>query len=266
MEVTRSGFYKYFKKQKTPLKKEEIQIVVAMKAIAKETRGSYGKRRYAKKLQDYGHNIGVHATRTLMIEQGIESTQRRARRKYFGPKEPTIIGENKLNRIFKVALPNMIWCVDITYIETEEGTLYLAGVLDLFSRKIVGYAMSENMTEELVAKALKMATNTRKIKNKKTLHHSDQGSQYVAKTYQKFLKKKGFIVSLSRKGKCIDNAVKERFWGSLKSEWTSQKKYKTRKEATLDIIKYIDFYNSIRLHSTLGYVSPNVFEANFRRN
>lgn len=261
MEVARSGYYKYLNQA---IKEEEIRIVVAMKAIAKKFRYSYGKRRLSKALKKIGFDKGIHATKTLMRKHGIESKQRKKRCNYNYIKRQEVYGENILNRQFMVDQPNKVWCSDITEIATQEGTLYLAGMLDLYSRKIVGQAMDKNMAEDLVIRALQVAINQRQINKKKLLHHSDRGSQYVGNSYTKLMKEQNFTISLSGKGKCLDNSVKERFWGSLKSEWTDCKSYKTRLEAEMDINFYIhNIYNSERLHSALGYISPNEFEELF---
>lgn len=261
MEVARSGYYKSLK---ATIKKEEVKIVVAMKAIAKKFRYSYGKRRLSKALQKEGFGIGVYATKTLMHKYGIESKQRKVRKNYNYIKRQEVEGKNILNRRFDVEEPNLVWCGDITQITTGQGEIYLAGIIDLYSRKIIGQAMDKQMTEELIIRALQVAINQRQIKDKKLLHHSDRGSQYTAKNYKQLMEKQGFTISLSDKGKCLDNAVTERFWGSLKSEWTNGKIYKTIAIAEMDINFYIhNIYNSSRLHSALGYATPNEFEELF---
>jgi putative transposase len=265
MNVTRGGFYKHCNQIKKGIKSEKIKVAVAMKAIAKKTRYSYGSRRLSKKLKREGFKIGRYATRTLMKEFGVISKQR-PKRQYFGSSGLKTEGENYLNRKFIVSKPNEVWCVDITYIQTKEGTLYLAGILDLYARKIIGYGMADNMQEELPRNALKMAIKMRNFKNGNILHHSDRGSQYVGRMYTDTLKEYSFLISLNGAGKCLDNAVKERFWGSLKSEWIRTKIYATRKEAEADILLFIDFYNTERLHSTLDYLTPNEFEQVYYKN
>jgi putative transposase len=244
------------------MKSSDIAAGVVMKAIAKKVRNSYGARRHSIELKKAGYNKGIYATRTLMKKFEIKSVQRQ-QKKFFGSKSTKIETENKLNREFKVDGPNKAWCVDITYIQTYEGWLYLAGVIDLFGRKLIGYSMDKNMTVSLVKNALTRAIALRQVKDKKIIHHSDRGAQYVAELYQEILDKNNFIISLNKAGKCLDNAVKERFWGSLRTEWIQKKIYKTRTEAKQDILAFIDFYNFDRIHSTLGNISPYEFELKY---
>jgi transposase InsO family protein len=169
------------------------------------------------------------------------------------------VAPNVLNRNFDVDAPNKVWTADITYVWTFEGWLYLAVVMDLYSRQIVGWAMDKRMKKQLVLDAIAMAYWQRKP-SKGLLHHSDRGSQYACHDYRKRLESYGMKASMSRKGNCWDNAPTERFFRSLKSERLTACRFVTRKEATLEILDYITFYNSIRLHSTLGYVSPMAYE------
>jgi len=169
---------------------------------------------------------------------------------------------NLLNRQFKVSAPNQVWVSDITYIPTQEGWLYLATTLDLYSRKIVGWAMDQRMQKSLVIRALQMALHNRRPNPlQRLMHHSDRGSQYASKLFQKLLKANDIQCSMSRKGNCWDNAVAESFFRTLKEELVHQQRYTTRDEARLSIFEYIEvFYNQLRLHSSLGYMSPNQFE------
>lgn len=174
------------------------------------------------------------------------------------------VSENLLNRRFIVNQPNQSWVTDITFIPTNEGWLYLASVMDLFSRKIVGWSMDSTMTKELVMNALKMAYQRQKPKPG-LIHHSDRGVQYASKEYQKLLKEYRMIRSMSRKGNCYDNACIESFHGILKRELVYQTKYKTREEARTSLFEYIEFfYNSKRIHSTLNYHTPNEFEKMYK--
>lgn len=170
------------------------------------------------------------------------------------------IAENILNREFNVAEANRVWGTDITYLWTKEGWLYLAIVVDLFSRKVVGWSLDKRMTTTLVTDALTMAVWQRRPR-KGLIHHSDRGSQYASYAYQKLLRKHDMICSMSRKGDCWDNSVVERFFRSLKTEHTYHRIYDSRESARQSVIAYITFYNSERLHSYLGYLSPNQFEA-----
>jgi putative transposase len=262
MCVQRSGYYRY-KKDLAQLKSnKEVKLLIEVKALDKLSRSSYGSRQIAKNLQAKGYRVGRYQARTLMSKAGIACKQRRRYRVTPQSKHSLPIASNILNRNFSVAAPNHAWVADITYCWTHEGWLYLAAVLDLFSRRIVGWAIASHMREKLIGDALQMAFGRRQPEAG-LLHHSDRGSQYASCDYQNALKKMGVVVSMSRKGNCWDNAVMERFFGSLKSERTDQMNYLTREEAKADIINYIEmFYNSQRLHSTLGYLTPLQFEQN----
>ena len=171
------------------------------------------------------------------------------------------VAENLLNREFTAEAPNRKWVTDITYIWTNEGWLYLAGVLDLFSRKVVGWAMADHMRTELVSEALQMAITHRRPADG-LLHHSDRGVQYASDDYQKLLQDHHMEVSMSGRGQCWDNACVESFWGTLKTELVNHEHYATREEARQSIFEYIEvFYNRKRMHSSLGYKSPEAFEA-----
>lgn len=262
MCVQRSGYYRYVKQLKQPTVTIELKLLVEVKALDKLSRSSYGSRQMAKNLQAKGYEVGRYQARTLMRKAGVECKQRRRYRVTTQSRHLLPIAANVLNRHFSVAAPNRVWVADITYLWTNEGWLYIAAVLDLFSRRVVGWAIASHMREELIGDALQMALGRRQPAIG-LMHHSDRGSQYASSDYQAMLKIAGIIVSMSRKGNCWDNAVMERFFGSLKSERTDQINYLTREEAKLDVIDYIEmFYNSQRLHSTLGYVTPLQFEQN----
>lgn len=264
MQVHRSGYYSFLKKATLIQNLEEEQLLREVKAIFKESKKSYGSRRIAKGLQAKGYEIGRYRARNLMQKAYIQCKQRRRFKITTQSNHNHPIAKNLLNREFKVNAPNTSWVADITYLWTQEGWLYLAAVLDLYSRRIVGWCISESMETKLVENALLMAIGRRNPKDS-LMHHSDRGCQYASKGYQDLLKERGIIVSMSRKGNCWDNAVMERFFGSLKSERTDGENYVTRREAKADIIDYIEmFYNSKRLHSTLGYVSPMQYEKEFR--
>jgi putative transposase len=260
MQVSRSGYYLHIKNCKIVTKENILDITV--KALHKQARGSYGSRRIAKALQAQGYKVGRFKARSIMNKAGLKCKQR-VRFKITTQVNPALeVADNILNREFSVTQPNKVWVSDITYLWTHEGWLYLAAVLDLYSRRIVGWSIDCHMREELTLDAIKMAVGRRNPVDV-VMHHSDRGSQYTGESYRSFLDKAGFKVSMSRKGNCWDNAVMERFFGSLKSERMDDNKYLTRGEAKKDVIDYIEmFYNSQRLHSTLGYVSPMEFEMN----
>lgn len=240
---------------------EDVTLLARVQAIAANTRYSYGSRRMARALQDEGFKVGRAKTRRFMKEAGVR-VQRAKRR---GPittdsRHGYKIASNLLARQFDVDRPDQAWAGDMTYVWTGEGWLYVATLLDLYSRKVVGWAMSSRIDTELAKDALQMALG-RRHPSAGLMHHTDRGSQYASHAYQALLKKHEMVCSTSGKGECLDNAVAERFFGSLKREWTSHRYYETRQEARDDIIEYIEmFYNSTRKHSYLGYVSPNEYE------
>lgn len=263
MEVSRGGYYRYLKNCRHRKNVHEAKLLIEVKLLAKESHNSYGSRRIAKGLQAKGYLVGRYAARTLMSKAQVSCKQRRRYQITTRSKHDFAVAENILNRNFNVREPNRVWVADITCIWTLEGWLYIAAVLDLFSRRIVGWAMADNMREPLINEALQMALRRRRPKHG-LVHHSDRGSQYASHEYQLTLTKAGIVVSMSRKGNCWDNAVMERVLGSLKSERTDGKIYKTRAIAKADAINYIEmFYNCKRLHSTLGYMSPMQFEDRF---
>jgi transposase InsO family protein len=194
-----------------------------------------------------------------MRQAGIRSIHRR---KYRANKTNNVlqISENRLNQHFWAQAPNQTWVADITYISTKEGWLYLAAVLDVYSRKIIGWSMANQITQELALNALNMALTNRKP-TKGLLHHSDRGCQYTGLLYQQTLAKHGITSSVSRPGNCWDNAMIESFFHTLKVELINNRKYATRSEARKEIFEYIEvFYNRIRLHSGIGYISPEIYE------
>jgi transposase InsO family protein len=215
----------------------------------------------AKQLQEEGCAVGRAKARRLMKEAGVSVRRPRAR----GPvttdsRHGYGIADNVLGRQFDVAKPDQAWVGALTYIWTDEGWLYLSVLLDLSSRKVVGWARSRHVDTDVVQQTLEMALGRRRP-SAGLVHHADRGSQYASHAYRDLLADHGIICSMSGKGDCLDNAVAERFLGSLKREWTSHCDYATRQEAKDDIIAYIEmFYNSRRRHSYLGYVSPNDYE------
>jgi len=266
MEVSRSGYYDYLKSPSSAKALLDVKLQTEVKALAARSRNSYGSRRMAKSLQAQGYQVGRYKARSLMRQAEVTCKQRRRYKNTTDSQHKLAVAQNVLNREFTVATPNCAWVTDITYLWTLEGWVYVAVVLDLFSRRVVGWAIAEHMRETLIAEALDMALGRRQPEPG-LLHHSDRGVQYASFDYQTRLKAAGVTVSMSRKGNCWDNAVMERFWGSLKSERTEGRIYVTRDAAKADVIDYIEmFYNSVRLHSTLDYVSPMQFEKRFLLN
>lgn len=261
LEVSRSGFYLYRQQQSTRrIDPTEVALLARVQAIHAQTRHSYGSRRMAKQLQDEGHAVGRAKARRLMRQAGIAVRRTKRYLVTTDSRHRFPIAPNLVARQFDVAQPDQVWATDITYLWTAEGWLYLAIVMDLFARKVVGWAMSEHIDAVLVQHALVMALGRRQPPEG-LIHHSDRGSQYACTAYQHLLAQYGICGSMSRKGDCLDNAVVERFFGSLKREWTGHCQYATRYEAKSDVIAYIEmFYNSSRKHSYLGYMSPNAYE------
>ena len=242
---------------------KDFGLLSEVRQIHSETRGAYGSRRTAERLRSQGHDVGRYRAGSLMKKAGVSVTHRKKFRVTTDSRHNLPVAPNLLDRNFQVVHPNTVWCSDITYLWTMEGWLYLAVVIDLYSRKVVGWAMSAHMKATLVTKALSMAYWRRKP-GKGLIHHSDRGSQYAGSDYRKHLSLYGMICSMSRKGDCWDNAVAESFFHSLKTEWTTKMLYRNRSDARSDVIHYIEmFYNSHRLHSYLDYKNPNEFEKNF---
>jgi len=241
----------------------DFELIARVRQIHFYTRGSYGSRRTSGQLREDGYDVGRYRARSLMKKAGVSVKRRKRFKRTTDSNHKLPIAPNFLNRQFKVERPDTVWCADITYLWTIQGWLYLAVVLDLYSRKIVGWAISNRLTALLVKEALSMAY-WRQKPGKGLIHHSDRGSQYAGNEYQNLLEQYSMVCSMSRKGNCWDNAVVESFFHSLKTEWIADIIYRTRDEARSDVIRYIEmFYNSHRLHSFLGYKSPNVFENNF---
>jgi transposase InsO family protein len=260
--VTRSGYYGYMRRNhEKPDDFFHQELLEAVRDIAKASGDSYGSRRMKKALDALSYPGSRNKAKKLMQEAGV---QVRYRKKYkittnSNHKQPVF--DNVLDRQFNVAQPDQVYVGDITYLWTQEGWLYLAVVIDLYSRKVVGWSIGSRMKAQLVCDALAMAVWQRKPKAGLVVH-TDRGSQYASVAYRRLLKAHGLIGSMSRKGNCWDNAVAESFFGSLKRERVLWTHYQTRREAQQDVMNYISmFYNSHRLHSYLGYKSPNVYEA-----
>jgi transposase InsO family protein len=260
--VKRNGYYSYAKrKQNQPEDLVHKEMIEWIQDIAESSEHTYGERRMKKALNILNYPVGRSKTKSLMKEAGVQVRHKKKFKVTTDSNHNKPVYPNRLEREFDVAQPNQVYASDITYIWTQEGWLYLAVVLDLFSRKVVGWSMSSRMKSSLVCDALTMAIWQRRPKAG-LIHHSDRGSQYASDAFRKLLNKHGIQGSMSRKGDCWDNAVVESFFGSLKQERVQWRSYQTRHEAQQDILNYISmFYNSRRLHSYLGYMSPNEYEA-----
>ncbi len=214
----------------------------------------------SRQLRDEGHDVGRFRARSLMKKAGVKVRYRKKFKKTTDSNHKLPVAPNLLDRKFAVDRPNKVWCSDITYLWTMQGWLYLAVIIDLYSRKVVGWAINPRMKTSLVKEALTMAYWRRKPL-KGLIHHSDRGSQYASHEYQELLLSYGMICSMSRKADCWDNAVVESFFHSLKTEWIKDSLYSTREQARWDVVDYIEmFYNSKRLHSFINYRNPNDFE------
>ena len=236
-----------------------------MKELFRSSRDSLGSRTLMGNLREEGFKIGRYRTRRLMQVLNLKVKQKRKYKVTTDSKHHLSVAENVLNRQFSPTAPNQAWGADITYLWTQEGWIYLAVVIDLYSRRVVGWAMDRHMKKALVIRAQMMAINLRKP-SPGLIHHSDRGSQYASHAYQALLQQHGMICSMSRKGNCWDNAPVERFFSSLKREWTGDRLYRTRQEAIADVREYVAvYYNSKRLHSTLGYKTPMDYEKNLNK-
>lgn len=260
LQVSRSGFYDYIgHHQGDGPDPGQVAFEAKVKEIFQASKQTYGSRRMVKELEKAGYNVGRYRVRSLMRRLALRAKTPRRYKVTTDSNHKHPVAPNRLDRQFEVATPNKVWTADITYVWTLEGWLYLAVVMDLYSRQIVGWAMDARMKVQLVIDALAMAYWRRKP-SEGLLHHSDRGSQYACESYQQQLKRYGMVPSMSGKGNCWDNAPTERFFGSLKSEYLADFRFVTRATARREILEYITFYNVDRLHSSLGYLSPMEYE------
>lgn len=260
LRVSRSGYYAWRGRPESKRDVENRGLLESIKSVFKKSRKTYGSPRVHRQLLWEGERCSRGRVARLMSANGIRAKQRRKFVATTDSKHDLPVAENVLGRDFSVVEPNRVWASDITYIPTDEGWLYLAGVLDLCSRTAVGWSMSYSLERQLVIDALEMAYR-RRMPGKGLIHHSDRGSQYASDDYRNLLKDYGMQMSMSRKGDCWDNAPMESFFGTLKKELVHHRRYRTRAEARRDIFDYIEiFYNRERLHSSLGYLSPVDYE------
>ena len=262
--VERSCYYHYRRRIENRLNDPEHEEMLEwIRQIDESSDHSYGSRRMKKALNCLGYPVSRSKARKLMREANVQVRYRKKYKVTTNSNHKQPVFDNLLERQFDVAQPDQVYAADVTYVWTQEGWLYLAVVIDLCSRKVVGWSMSSRMKAQLVCDALTMAIWQRRPQPG-LIHHSDRGSQYASKAFRQLLEISGLKGSMSRKGDCWDNAVVESFFGSLKQERVQWRNYQTRYEAQQDILHYITmFYNPWRLHSTLGYVSPNDYEKQF---
>ena len=270
LDVSVSGYFEHRQakvakrpsKAATPRLSDEA-VLTHIRAVHAEVGQEYGWPRMAKELVVRGHRVGKERVRRMMQRHGIQA---RGRRKFVVTTDSTHdlpLAPNLLQRDFKADAPNQKWTSDITYIETAEGWLYLAAILDLHSRQVVGWSMQDHMQTSLITDALRMAWFRRRP-TAGLIFHSDRGSQYCSREFQGELKKFGMRSSMSGKGDCWDNAPNESLWGRLKVGRLHGQKFSTRRHAKDEVVAWLTFYNHSRIHSSLGYVSPMTFEKNWR--
>jgi len=263
LAVSRAGFYAWRRRPVARRTRQDGTLAVAVAAIYAEHHGRYGSPRVQMELRERGQRSGRKRIARLMRRQGLRARPRRRYRTTTDSRHGLPVSPNLLARRFAVAQPNTAWVTDMTYLWTAQGWLYLAVIIDLFSRRVVGWSMSERIDRKLALDALRMALAQRRPP-RGLIHHSDRGSQYASGDYQRLLATNGIVGSMSRRGDCWDNAVAESFFASLKLELVYQVQWRTRAEVRTAIFEYIElFYNRRRRHSSLAYLSPVEFE---RRN
>jgi len=259
MQVSTSAYYDWCGRGAEVIAHDVWQLCHRVKSLFAESRESLGSRQMMKQLRKEGFEIGRYQTRSLMKKLGLVVKRKKRFVLTTDSRHLLPVAENLLNRNFMPTERDRVWTTDITYIWTLQGWVYLAVVLDLYSRRVVGWSMDKQMTTALVTRALTMAINLRNPAPD-LMHHSDRGSQYASKAYQELLKQHSMVCSMSRKGNCWDNAPTERFFSSLKREWLTGNVYQTREAAIVDVRTYIAYYNSRRLHTTLDDMTPIEFE------
>jgi transposase InsO family protein len=262
LEVSRAGYYAWLQRPESSRQQKRGQLVAAIEESHRESHGTYGSPRIYRDLIEQGHSICENTVAKLMKQRQIRSKlKRRFVVQTTDSKHPHPIAPNRLDRQFDQALPDRVWTSDITYIPTDEGWLYLAVVMDACSRRIVGWSMADHMEASLAIDALEMALHRRHPPAGLMLH-SDRGVQYACDAYQALLTRHALVCSMSGRGNCYDNAITESFNGTLKTEWVYHEHYATREQARQSIFQFIEiFYNRKRRHSSLGYKSPETFEA-----
>ena len=263
LQVSKSGYYQWLNRRPSKRVLEEGRLEVEIKAAHQRTRETCGPERLQHELKEHGVKVGICRIRRIRKKLGIRCKQKRKFKATTDSKHALPVAENLVQQQFEATRPNEVWLSDITYIPTEEGWLYLAGHKDLFTREIVGYALGNRITKNLVSQSLFKAVAAKRP-GLGLIHHSDRGSQYCAYEYRKLLDQFKMKASMSRKGDCYDNAPMESFWGTVKNELVHHRRYRTREEAIREIREYIEvFYNRQRRQARLGYLSPAVYERQF---
>ncbi len=260
LNVSTSGYYDWLDRPPCATERINKRLLSKIRCFHQSSRQTYGSPRIHKDLLASGEHVSVNRVAKLMKAAGIQSKMSKRFIITTNSKNTLAPAPDRLKRVFRTTKPNQAWVSDTTFIRTRQGWLYLAMILDLYSRQVIGWAMSDRNNTKLVIDALQMATARRDIE-KPVIVHSDQGSTYASGDYQRLLSQHGMLPSMSRKGECYDNAVAESFFGTLKTEWVDDEDYRTREQAKQSLFEYIEvFYNRQRRHSYLGYVSPNEYE------
>lgn len=263
LQVSKAGFYAWASRSESIRSIENRKLVTEIRAIHAESRQTYGSPRVHAELQARGRDVGKNRIARLMNENGIESRRKKKFRRTTDSRHKLPVAANIVARNFSASAPDQVWVTDITYIWTREGWLYLAAILDLYSRQVVGWAASASLHRELVFEALDEALRRRDVRPG-LIHHSDRGCQYASRDYRRRLEANGIVCSMSRKGDCWDNAIGESFFATLKGEMVDRADFVTRAQAINALFDYIEvFYNRQRRHSSLGYITPVEFEQRF---
>lgn len=263
MKVGKTTYYDWLNRPAQMISEETLHLHRRAKQLFEQSRNSLGSRELMKKLREEGFKIGRYRVRKLMAKLGLVVQQRVAYKTTTQRKHTDAVADNLLNQNFNPTGPNQVWAGDVTYLRTGEGWMYLAIVMDLFSRRIVGWHIDKRMTTDLVMKAMLKAYNLRQPP-KGLVFHSDRGSQYTSKRYRKLLASYGIRASMGDVGACWDNAVVERFFGSLKHDWILKVHQPTRAHMRKDVAAYMKYYNLNRLHTSNGDLSPISYENKFR--
>jgi putative transposase len=261
LEVSTQGFYAWLKRPESVRHRANVVLAVTIKELHVRSRRRYGSPRVHHALQVRGQRVGRNRVARLMQQQGLRARPKRRFRRTTDSNHQLPVAPNVLARNFTADAPNKAWVTDLTYVWTLEGWLYVAAIVDLFSRRVVGWAMSDSLERQIALDALSMALQSRNPAAG-LVHHSDRGSQYASDDYQRVLKARGIVCSMSRKGDCWDNAVAESFFATLKTELVYECNFANRAEAATAIFEFIEvFYNRERFHSSLGYLTPAGYEA-----
>jgi transposase InsO family protein len=263
--VSRSGYYAWINREPSNRTRQEERLSIEIRASHLRSRGTFGPERIQKDLASLGVAAGICLIRKIRKKLNIKCKQTRRFRVTTDSRHDLPVAENLLKQRFGTNAPNRVWVSDITYIPTNEGWLYCAAHKDLFSGEIVGYALAERMTQDLVMDSLRMAAAIKRPPAG-LVHHSDRGKQYCSRDYLKLLHGFGMKASMSARGNCYDNAPMESFWGTLKNELVHHRRYVTRQQAVREITEYIEvFYNRQRTQARLGYLSPAAYEQKYYR-